>query len=266
MQVAAIESAIDTLFLSLDSAGRVECLTRFLPLINDSERETVRERIEQLKGTEPEPVPAKRQRTAESDGGAPEFKLGDWMCVSCSAHNFKKQMACFKCNTPRYPGLMGAGMGGFGGSIGQGFGGGGMVPGMMGLDGNSRPGDWICRNCGVNCYGSKSECFKCGTPKPAGGGGMGGMMGFDAPPGTTRPGDWVCGSCNATVFASKSECFKCGAQRPSQPQLAAVGMSMFGNPADQKRPGDWTCPTCQVNVFGSRSECFRCRAPKPPGV
>jgi len=44
---------------------------------------------------------------------------------------------------------------------GGGFGGGG--------GGEVRPGDWACPGCGANVFASKSECFKCGEPKPRGG-------------------------------------------------------------------------------------------------
>ena len=41
-----------------------------------------------------------------------------------------------------------------------------------------RPGDWTCPGCQANVFASKSECFKCQTPKPSsdesGGGGGGG--------------------------------------------------------------------------------------------
>eukprot|EP00617_Octactis_speculum_P020749 CAMPEP_0185757206 /NCGR_PEP_ID=MMETSP1174-20130828/15674_1 /TAXON_ID=35687 /ORGANISM="Dictyocha speculum, Strain CCMP1381" /LENGTH=178 /DNA_ID=CAMNT_0028436519 /DNA_START=65 /DNA_END=597 /DNA_ORIENTATION=+ len=49
-----------------------------------------------------------------------------------------------------------------GGHGGDGYGGGGY---------GARPGDWICEKCEANVYASKSACFKCGTPKGAGGGG-----------------------------------------------------------------------------------------------
>jgi hypothetical protein len=29
-----------------------------------------------------------------------------------------------------------------------------------------RDPDWVCPNCKVSCFGSTSQCFKCGTPKP----------------------------------------------------------------------------------------------------
>jgi pentatricopeptide repeat protein len=34
-------------------------------------------------------------------------------------------------------------------------------------------GDWTCPGCGVNCFASKTECFKCGSDKPGESGGHG---------------------------------------------------------------------------------------------
>jgi hypothetical protein len=129
----AVESAIDTLFTSLDSSARTECIFRLLPLVADNQRDKLRDRIEQLRGTEPEAAPSKRQRTGTgelSSSGAPrydqhtpgpciagdgprdrhggasfaaalsEFKEGDWLCIGCHSHNFRKQSA------PRSPAAM----------------------------------------------------------------------------------------------------------------------------------------------------------------
>ena len=52
-----------------------------------------------------------------------------------------------------------------------GFGGGG------GGGGDVRPGDWTCPSCGANCFASKSNCFRCNTPKPDPRMMGGGMMG-----------------------------------------------------------------------------------------
>lgn len=57
----------------------------------------------------------------------------------------------------------GGGMGAMGGMGGMGKGGAGASGGMKGA---GKPGDWKCPNCGALVFGSKSECFKCGTPKP----------------------------------------------------------------------------------------------------
>ena len=57
----------------------------------------------------------------------------------------------------------GGSFGGGGGGGGGGFGGGG---GGGGGGHEARPGDWPCPNCGANCFASRTECFKCNTPKP----------------------------------------------------------------------------------------------------
>ena len=54
--------------------------------------------------------------------------------------------------------------------VGSGGGGGkGRRGSKGGGDGESRPGDWRCPECGANVFASKNECFKCGAKKPAGG-------------------------------------------------------------------------------------------------
>merc|ERR1719289_377834 len=57
-------------------------------------------------------------------------------------------------------GSKGGGKGGFGGKGGDK--GGGKEP---------KPGDWACPSCNANNFARRTDCFKCGTPKPAGGGG-----------------------------------------------------------------------------------------------
>jgi len=165
-----------------------------------------------------------------------------------------------------------------------------------------RPGDWSCPECQTLVFSYRTECFKCGTPKPAnaappmqaqqGYGGMpyGGGGGFQqpygqpqhfdnggfggAPPGgqNFRPGDWPCPACQAHNFSSRNECFRCHAPRQGG---GGMGGGMMGGgfggpggpggagPGGNTRPGDWTCPSCRANVFASRSECFKCNTPKP---
>ena len=76
---------------------------------------------------------------------------------------------CFRCQTPKPDGAGGnfqGGGGGYGGGYGGGGGGGG------GGYNNVRPGDWTCPSCQANCFASKTECFRCNTPKPMGGEGV----------------------------------------------------------------------------------------------
>ena len=135
----------------------------------------------------------------------------------------------------------------------------------------ARPGDWECPDCGKVVFKSKSECFSCGAPKPAGlddgfgGGGFGGSFGggqkFEA-----RPGDWECPECGKLVFKSKSECFSCGAPKPEGLDDGFGGGGFGGGQKLEARPGDWECPECGKLVFKSKSECFSCGAPKPAGL
>mmetsp|Transcript_36595 Transcript_36595/g.84384 ORF Transcript_36595/g.84384 Transcript_36595/m.84384 type:complete len:108 (-) Transcript_36595:137-460(-) len=54
------------------------------------------------------------------------------------------------------------------------MGGGGKGDGEKGGKGGGkepRPGDWKCPSCGANNFARRTECFRCGTRKPAEGGG-----------------------------------------------------------------------------------------------
>jgi hypothetical protein len=42
-----------------------------------------------------------------------------------------------------------------------------------------RDGDWSCPGCNALVFASKSECFKCHTPKPAAGGCGGAGAGYE---------------------------------------------------------------------------------------
>ena len=80
--------------------------------------------------------------------------------------------------------------GGAGGDVAVGVGGGGGGAVAM------REGDWKCPICNALVFASKSECFKCRAPKPAGGG-------AEHPPSSFRwplrrlaaPGAFVCLIC-----------------------------------------------------------------------
>jgi hypothetical protein len=72
-----------------------------------------------------------------------------------------------------------------------------------------------------NNFASRTECFKCNTPKdpnaPTVPGDAfpqqahgGGNFGNDQ----VRDGDWSCPACNINNFASRVACFKCSAPKP----------------------------------------------------
>ena len=86
-----------------------------------------------------------------------------------------------------------------------------------------RDGDWTCPACSANCYAKKTECFKCGTRRPAG-------MGISLSSADQlakyqqqglKDGEWRCAKCGVNVFATKSSCFKCHALRPGGADGAA---------------------------------------------
>jgi len=108
-------------------------------------------------------------------------------------------------------------------------------------------------SCKSQVFGSKSECFKCRTPKPS----------AAAAPDAKREGDWHCSSCNALVFASKSECFKCRTPKGvSDMDDFIKGYQLFAGPLDDTRDGDWHCSSCNALVFASKNECYKCHTPK----
>ena len=111
-------------------------------------------------------------------GSGGEVREGDWACPSCHVNNYGSRHECFRCKCPRIQHGRGGGYGmadpgrawGGGGhgapnpGYGAGTGGRGAPPGAAQ---GGRPGDWPCPSCGVNCYATRTECFRCKTPKPA---------------------------------------------------------------------------------------------------
>ena len=94
---------------------------------------------------------------ASSEAGGPGagvFRAGDWICGSCSAHNFQSRDHCFKCSNAKTgneapPQSEGSRDGG---------------PQTE----NFRSGDWICGSCSAHCFSSRQTCFRCSSARPAG--------------------------------------------------------------------------------------------------
>lgn len=209
-------------------------------------------------------------------------KEGDWLCPCCSNHNFANRQACNKCGTTK-PGMggymyMGDYMGGYG-SYGSydAYGGydrsrsNGMNMGQLSTvgthtggkggksQGNMRPGDWSCMQCGNHNFASRECCNKCAAPNMYGRQSAhygtskgGGMMGQSAnsymmQASNMRQGDWMCPGCNNHNFASRESCKRCERSKHLPPNF---------------REGDWMCPHCKNHNFAVKTACNKCQAPR----
>ncbi|XP_039166372.1 uncharacterized RNA-binding protein C17H9.04c [Eucalyptus grandis] len=83
-----------------------------------------------------------------------EVLAGDWYCnaMNCGAHNYASRSNCYRCGTLKND---------YVGSCGEGY-----APETGGPPG-WKAGDWICNRygCGVHNYASRTECYKCKTPR-----------------------------------------------------------------------------------------------------
>ncbi|CAG8688307.1 6265_t:CDS:2 [Cetraspora pellucida] len=72
------------------------------------------------------------------------FRAGDWICPTCSSHNFASRFQCIRCGLSKPVQLQGN------------------PPPTA----NMKPGDWLCRNeiCGYHNFAKRTHCAKCGTP------------------------------------------------------------------------------------------------------
>ncbi|KAK1392543.1 zinc finger Ran-binding domain-containing protein 2-like [Heracleum sosnowskyi] len=88
---------------------------------------------------------------------------GDWYCheIRCGAHNYASRASCYRCGVPKedYSGH-GAGIMESGGYEYSNT----VPPGW-------KAGDWVCNRvgCGIHNYASRTECYKCKTPREYGG-------------------------------------------------------------------------------------------------
>ncbi|KPA80052.1 putative mitochondrial hypothetical protein [Leptomonas pyrrhocoris] len=159
---------------------------------------------------------------------------------------------------------------------------------------DGRRGEWYCPGCHQLNFSRRSECFQCGTARPAAGTTAGeedpfAMTGWgagataldqSAAPRAPLHNNWICTHCQASNFRTRHDCWKCGRASQNQnewsnetiaPQFEHEG---FQTGADDK-PAEgqmneqwkvdkdkWTCAKCYAQNFKNRPECYRCGASK----
>lgn len=240
----------------------------------------------------PKGAPSNKFGGEESLPHPENWKPGDWICGNCGDHQFASRMVCRQCGAPRQCG----GMGRFGMPQPGGMPGGLGPPGMPA---DFKNGDWICPNCGDHQFASRTQCRKCGTPKPEGGpfdnppfppapwppagnpmgmenygnrwgpprngfGGYGGGQRMGASGQEWKNGDWSCPQCGDHNFASRTECRQCGAKNPGNGFNGPFSGHPNGAQSTQSwKRGDWNCPECNEHNFASRTNCRQCNVVKP---
>lgn len=160
-----------------------------------------------------------------SAAGVSGMRQGDWMCPSCSNHNYADKVACNRCRLAK----PGAGM---------------ATPMMYAMvvpaTQEKRPGDWKCYGCNNNNYASRASCNKCGIAKAA----------YISKTGM-RSGDWLCPTCQNHNYANKVICNKCctpkGETKVHVPVL---------------KEGDWICSTCSNHNYANKPRCNKCGGEK----
>ncbi|KAL0345259.1 UNVERIFIED_CONTAM: Zinc finger Ran-binding domain-containing protein 2 [Sesamum radiatum] len=85
-----------------------------------------------------------------------EGLAGDWYCgaMNCGVHNYASRTTCYRCGASKDYCGYGAGMMASAGYAYH------AIPGW-------KTGDWICTRlgCGMHNYASRTECYKCKTPR-----------------------------------------------------------------------------------------------------
>lgn len=125
-----------------------------------------------------------------------------------------------------------------------------------GRGGGQKDGDWACPGCNNNNFARRTECNRCGAPKPGGGGGRGGGSGGYERRDNYRGGDRRDSRRDDRRGGDRRDDRRGGSDRRSG--FGGGGGRGGGNVRD----GDWPCSQCSANNFANRTECFKCKAPK----
>jgi len=134
-------------------------------------------------------------------------------------------------------------------------------------NGNVRPGDWYCYQCGQLNYTSREKCFKgCPVTRPVKGG-FGRQNQFNqannyGPPAGVPRYDPVTGV--TFIRERERDRFSTGQWGGNgwgyQETLGGRGAVNLPN---GRRVGDWDCPECDAHNYANRTECYKCNVKKP---
>lgn len=221
-----------------------------------------------------------------------EGRPGDWVCPACGDLQFARNSQCRRCGGP--PPGKGGGRHNHGAQTTTFYSPRAEAAMASSLPANSKPGDWMCTNCGDHVFARNDNCRQCGAAKPRSGSygnhgqsfsaarpqameapSKGSIKNFSS---NMKPGDWTCSKCGDLQFARNSSCRVCGAPKPDE---AGAGMQEefvvpfasgesygavrggSGTAGADAKPGDWTCQQCGDLQFARNNSCRMCGAPRP---
>ncbi|KPI84067.1 hypothetical protein ABL78_6870 [Leptomonas seymouri] len=159
---------------------------------------------------------------------------------------------------------------------------------------DERRGEWYCPGCQQLNFSRRTECFQCGTERPAastaaaeedgfamaGWGAGAATLGQSATTQAPLHNNWICTHCQASNFRTRHNCWKCGRASESRgewsnetiaPQFEHEGFQTGADdkPAEGQMNSNWrvnndawTCAKCYASNFKNRIDCYRCGASK----
>ena len=97
-------------------------------------------------------------------------------------------------------------------------------------------GDWHCDQCSTRNFARRTECFRCGIPRPE----MG-HAGVEE----DKSKDWYCTQCYTRNFARRLYCFHCGDARPVQGAARQGWRTIeWVEGVSRQRGSTWWCHHC----------------------
>jgi predicted RNA-binding Zn-ribbon protein involved in translation (DUF1610 family) len=134
-----------------------------------------------------------------------------------------------------------------------------------------RQGDWNCPECGNHNWSMRTQCNKCGLPRPANIEAP--QQDYSAPPPPRRKrnnsggGGWGAEDAFADDDIPNGHGPPPGGHGPPPPPPPPGGGPVVtgkNGRIEEIREGDWNCPNCNNHNYATRASCRKCNAPRPP--